>query len=153
MNVTKWICFLICTGLLAWEDLRTRQISLMTVAAGALCGALITGAEVITGPEEAGPVLLQHLTALLWGLGMLLLSRLSRGAMGKGDGLCFCSFACWWNAAELFTLLLISLVLSGTGGAVLLFLKKRNLKGSLPFLPFVFAAALILFVLSLCAGA
>ena len=152
MSTDKWICFLLCTGILAREDLRTRHISLMTASAGALCGALITGAEIITGTEEAGAVL-QHLTALLWGLGLLLLSRLSRGAIGKGDGLCFCSFACWWNAAELFTLLLVSLVLSGTGGAVLLFLKKRSLKGSVPFLPFVFAAALILFILSLCAGA
>ncbi len=148
MSSAVRICFLLYTGLLGWEDLRTGRISLLLIASGACCGLLMTAAGIAAGVEGSG-ILLSRLTALIWGAGLLILSRLTRGAMGKGDGLCFCSFACWWGPAELFGLLFGALFLSAAGGSVLLLLKKRSLKGSLPFMPFVFAAAVILSLLSL----
>lgn len=144
MKAAAEILFLIYAGLLAREDFSTGRISLVMAAGGSVCGMMMTACRIMTGPEEAGTVVLSHLAALVWGLGMLLLSRLSRGAMGKGDGICFCSFACWRNVSELFLLLLVSLFLSAVFGSVLLLLKKKGLKESLPFLPFVFAGALLL---------
>lgn len=148
MNGAAGLCFLIYTGMLAREDIKTGNISLLLTAAGAFCGLLLTACRIMSGADSAGTVLLPRLAALLWGLGLLMLSRLTRGAMGKGDGICFCSFACWWDAAELFGLLLVSLLLSAAGGTALLLLKRKKIRESLPFLPFVFAASVILYALS-----
>ena len=149
MSTAEEIVFLVYAGILAGQDVRTGRISVVTAAAGALCGAMMTAGSLISGTETAGPVLASHMTALIWGLGLLLLARLTRGALGKGDGICFCSFACWWDAGRVFALLLTALLLSAAAGSVYLLLKKKSMKGSLPFLPFVFAAAVILCFVSL----
>ena len=87
----QWICFMLYAGFLAWEDLRTGYISLHMILSGSLVGMGFLGMEIWAGASWE-TCLLTHGTALFWGILLLLASRLTRGAVGKGDGLCFLSF-------------------------------------------------------------
>ena len=52
---------------------------------------------------DSGPML--HGPALLAGIGLVLLSRLTEGALGEGDGLFFLISACYLTLPEVLALL------------------------------------------------
>lgn len=148
MNELQWICFMVYTGFLAWEDLKTGSVSLLLIVSGALAGLGFLGLELMQGGSLQGS-LAAHGPALFWGLLLLLAARLSRGAVGKGDGLCFLSFACWWNYIQLFMLLFLSLLFSALFGTLLILCKRKDRKASLPLMPFLWGAAWLLPILFL----
>ena len=146
MTGWDWLCqgtFLLYTGQLAAEDGKTGTFRLRTLLAGGLCGLLLRLAGLIRfggqWTAEAGAVLI----AVLPGIGLVLLGKLTRGAVGKGDGLCFMSFGIWWRAEQVFSLLFLSLLLLGCVGLFLICFRngKRDLR--LPFGPFILAAAVL----------
>lgn len=85
--------------------------------------------------------------ARLWGssigLVVILISILTQGKIGMGDGLILCVTGIslgLWNNLELFlTALLLSAILS----IILLVAKKVDRKQGIPFVPFIFMAFLI----------
>ena len=144
MTLLKWASFLLYTAVLAWEDYRSGMLDLRSIAAGALVGAAFLVLEAVGAAQGWLSILLSRGSALLWGILLLILSRLSRDALGKGDGLCFLSFAVWWGFIRVFSLLFLSLLLSALAGMGLLLLRRKKRKDSLPLMPFLWGAALVL---------
>ena len=121
--------WLVMLTVAAWEDLRERQVSMMLL----MC-FFIPGMRNMCIAD--GKV---HWWAMLTGLGMLLLSKVTDGSLGKGDGCFFLVRACYLNFKEISLLFLGSLGISCVWAMVLL--GKRywtkdmgKVKDTIPFL-------------------
>ena len=73
--------FFLFLGIAAWQDLRTRSISLEVLTAGAAAGMAVCVLEG-RGLEEIVP-------AMIPGIALLLINRFAGGIIGEGDGLFF----------------------------------------------------------------
>ena len=73
--------FFLFLGIAAWQDLRTRSISLEVLTAGAAAGMAVCVLEG-RGLEEIVP-------AMIPGIALLLINRFADGIIGEGDGLFF----------------------------------------------------------------
>ena len=152
----KWIettCFLVYSGCLALYDLKSGRIPLVLILAGGASGLLFRLAQWQGGEILGKEILLSYGPGLLWGLLLLLLVKPSRGSVGAGDGLCFLSFALWRDYGWLFSLLFSSLLLLALFGLLQMLKKKRDLKSSLPLLPFVWVCAAGMTVFDCITGA
>ncbi len=137
------ILFLSFAAIAAWQDFRNRQVSLLlflifAVAALPFCVA-----------DPAG-----CLPGIIPGLVLLLISRLTAGAVGFGDGLFFIVSGLYLGAFGNFTLLFASFFLGGIFSLAVFVIQriKNNRyagKETLPFLPFAAAAALFFVVMDL----
>ena len=135
--------------LLAVWDVRRRELPAWLIAAGGAAGLLLRIIELASGAEPA--VLAgAYLPGLAAGALLLAAARLSREAVGYGDGICFCLFAFWLPWEELFTLLLTALLFCALPGLLIGLIRGRRVK-ALPFLPFVAGAYFVLNVIALAA--
>ena len=148
MNKALWFAFFIYTATLAWEDYQSGHVNALTLAAGTAVGLGFQIVDLIRG-ESLSNLLLIHGPAFIWGILLYLISRLSRGAVGIGDALCFCSFAFWLGTGRLFILLFLSLLLSAGTGVVMILRRQKNRKDSLPLMPFLWAAVCLQTILYL----
>jgi leader peptidase (prepilin peptidase)/N-methyltransferase len=123
--------WLLCLTVAALEDLKTRQVSLILLLVGSIPGIW---ALCIWG---------FHLSAHLWaasvGVFMLLLSRITKGALGEGDGYFFLFSALYWNTEQVCLLFLGSLGIGCIWGMGLFMYERWNGKfnrdtASIPFL-------------------
>jgi leader peptidase (prepilin peptidase)/N-methyltransferase len=135
--------FLLYTGQLAWEDRRSGTFRFGTILSGTLCGLLLRTACLLRSGQAPAEMLKGILFALLPGAGLILVGKITRGAVGLGDGLCFMSFGFWWEGEQVFSLLFLSLCLLGCTGLFLICFRngKRDLK--LPFGPFILAGGVL----------
>ena len=83
---------------------------------------------------------------------LLMLSLLSGGKIGEGDGICL--LACGLYAGITKTILIVetALVTAAVSGAVLLLTKRRKADDQLPFVPFLAAASTLVLLCGLCSG-
>lgn len=142
-------CGFLCYG--AWKDLRTRQIFPGFLMMMGLTGILARAAFCFICWKEQGSWMeygADWAEALLVGGVLLVLSRLTKGALGAGDGWFFIASSAWLGAKKLMLLLM--------GGMILCFIfcgfvvmwgawKRISVKNKkIPFLPFLIPAAAIL---------
>ena len=97
----RWF-WLMCLSVGAVEDIRSRCISGKLLA---ICGAAGMAAAWWSG-------LAAHVPGLLAGLTVLAVSRLTKGAVGAGDGLFLLASACYLTAGEIWLFLLGGLAVS-----------------------------------------
>ncbi len=124
-------CLLGFLFFVALLDYRKGEIPLLLVAAGFLC---FTGMRLILGnltiPEMA--------LGLIPGAFLLLLSVLTKQAVGLGDGavlLCVGVFFGWLATVILFG---ISIFSAAIGSILIMITKKKKRKETMPFLPFLY---------------
>ncbi|MDF2905078.1 MAG: putative rane protein [Herbinix sp.] len=125
----------------AIQDLRNKKVTLWV---------LIIGAVLTVGclPFAHNLSIAGRIGGLAVGLAVVLLSKVTEGKIGMGDGILLCisglSLGFWCNL-ELFG---IALLLAAMLSILLLILRRVNRKQSIPFVPFLFVGYLILFVAS-----
>lgn len=88
--------------------------------------------------------LMDRLAGTAIGAAVMLLSYITAGKIGMGDGilLCITGFGLgFWGNMELFCL---ALMMAAGFSIMLLVLRKANVKKSIPFIPFMLAGYLIL---------
>ena len=143
------IAFLIYTGALAYSDKKTGTVPLVLILSGAGCGLLLRIAAGIPGEQSLRALLLSYAPGAVWGLLLLIASRTSRRAVGRGDGYCFLSFVFWKDHFTVFRLLFFSVLLLGVFGILLILFRKQKRDLRLPLMPFVWISALFLSVAEL----
>ncbi len=111
--------WLLCLTAAALEDLKTRQVSVWILFA-----AMIPGLWNLCCSDIE-----PHLWSALAGIVMLVLSRMTEGALGEGDGWFFLVCALYWKWWEVWILLLGGLGIGSIWGTVL-FLYRRWNQGS-----------------------
>ena len=140
-----WLCLLA-----AW-DIRRGELPAVLLAAGGTAGLLLRITDLAAG-TALSVLAAAYLPGLAAGGLLLAAARISREAVGYGDGICFCLLAFWLPWEELYTPLFTALVLCALPGLAAGLIRGRRLK-ALPFLPFVAGAYLVLLLLALSGGA
>ena len=132
--------FLLFLGIAAWQDLRTRSISLEVLTAGAAAGMAVCVLEG-RGLEEIVPA--------IPGIALLLINRFAGGIIGEGDGLFFLVAVFFLEWKEIVLLLISGQFFCGIFGLAMavsvMTIGGRNgnlRKMRLPFLPFLLPTAL-----------
>lgn len=138
--------FFLFLGIAAWQDLRTRSISLEVLTAGAAAGMAVCVLEG-RGLEEIVP-------AMIPGIALLLINRFADGIIGEGDGLFFLVAGFFLEWKEIVLLLISGQFFCGIFGLAMAVSVMTigggkigggngNLrKMRLPFLPFLLPTAL-----------
>ena len=75
---------------------------------------------------------------------LLLLSFLSRGKIGEGDGICLLVCGLFVGITQTVWILELALLFTAAAGAALLLTKRLRADDQIPFLPFLAAASIIL---------
>lgn len=136
----KEMLFLIFLAVAAWQDMRDKEIDAwLYVVFG---GLIWFGKLCFDGPVE----LWQEAVNAVPGIALVLLSRLSGGAVGEGDGWFFVVAGVAlgvWNAVALFFMSLFLCCLWCAGMAVWGWRRRISVRRkTVPFLPFVLPAVL-----------
>lgn len=136
----KEMLFLIFLAVAAWQDMRDKEIDAwLYVVFG---GLIWFGKLCFDGPVE----LWREAVNAVPGIALVLLSRLSGGAVGEGDGWFFVVAGVAlgvWNAVALFFISLFLCCLWCAGMAVWGWRRRISVRRkTVPFLPFVLPAVL-----------
>ena len=129
-----WLAVLTAAAAIDWK---TRKLPVWLMVLGTVPG--------LWNFFDSGPML--HGPALLAGMGLVFLSRLTEGALGEGDGLFFFFFACYLTLPEVLALLAGGLAVSSIWGIWLWSKCLRNQRGNpqtIPFLTCLWPAGCIL---------
>ena len=128
------VIILTMLGVHAAEDLKRRRIALPCLLVFGLVGAVV---QLYCRDMTFFSVGL----GMAVGIGMLLLSLLTKGSIGMGDGLVFCVTGIYLGGARNLELLFTSLLYAALFSLFLLAKGRgavRKRKKEIPFLPFVF---------------
>ena len=123
-------------------DIRSRRIPLWYLLGFSVAGVPVNLFLLNVTLPEIG-------LGLLPGLIFILLSRLTKGAIGMGDAILITAMGIFAGWSETLTLLLAACILSSLTAAVLLIFFKKKMKDSIPFAPFLGIACAAELVLSL----
>lgn len=131
-------CVLLGTlGVHSIEDMRKRKITVSITMFSAIIGVLLH----LLYLDES---IFFMLAGMLSGVSILLLSKLSGGRIGAGDGIVFMLTGLYIGVWENMILMCISFFLAGVFGIFWIIIKKKSLQEKLPFMPFLFTAYLVL---------
>lgn len=132
--------YLIITGyavICAWEDYRKRCIDLRISTAVGVTGCIIC--TLLIFQKESGVVLKETALAMLPGIIIMVLSDLSDGAVGMGDGLFFLIYGLYMNIGSVIAAVITAWIIAAIIGLCVLAgdagMRKRNRT-----IPFVTAA-------------
>ncbi|MCR4656392.1 MAG: prepilin peptidase [Lachnospiraceae bacterium] len=114
----------------SYTDLKMRLVSLISVA-GAVVLSLAAG--FFTEGKDIGSLV----SGAAPGIVLLVLSRLSQGAVGEGDAYIFIALGIMLGIGKCMYILIVSLVISSMLGIALLIINPEKNTDHLPFIPFV----------------
>ncbi len=125
---------------MAEADLKKHCVPLVFAAAGpfAFCLVRIFLLE---------PQIKDMLLGLIPGALLLIISKLSRQAIGYGDGIMLISSGILTGLFGAVFMLLVSMLLASAVSIVLMMIKKGKGKTQLPFIPFMFGAYVVMLAL------
>lgn len=128
MNVITMILGAALIGL-AFADIKYREIPVLPVC-------FLAGIVILVRLWK-GTGLTELLLGLFPGILLLLISYLSHGSIGTGDGLVLCVIGLGSGMETTVVMLGTALFVGGIYAAIMLFLKKVGRKTEIPFLPFL----------------
>lgn len=136
-------CFTILFLLfLSAEDLKSRRVRFLPAL-------FFAGGMFLSHLILADLPLEEFLWGILLGAGLLTISLITHSAIGSGDALAVLACAAALGGSVEFAALLLSLLLTASFSLFLLIRRKISRKDTLPFLPFLLAGHLLLFLLQL----
>ena len=115
------ICILAFLGINSWKDIRTREVSLLSIVVFGIVGMIRAC--------FLGTVSVDLVWNVCMGAAVIMLSIISKGAVGMGDGLLFLSLGTVLSFVGLFCCCF--------WGIVVLFLSGKGKKTEMPFVPFL----------------
>ena len=119
----------------SFYDIRKKELPSWVTLAGGIIGILLWVAK--------GEFYLEQLAALLPGILCLLFAKLSREAMGYGDGLLIIMMGIYLKTDKIITVCMWAFCIAGVAALFLLVSGKKKGKQAIPFVPFLFAAFLL----------
>jgi leader peptidase (prepilin peptidase)/N-methyltransferase len=125
--------------LCAVQDILRKKIYLWVIGVGAITTLLFL-------PFCAKLPILDRIGGLIIGLCIIILSIITAGKIGTGDGALLCITGLglgFWRNLELFG---AALFLAATVSIILLIFRLADRRRSIPFVPFLFAGYLILMI-------
>lgn len=124
-------------------DIRSRVIPIRWFGISAAVAAVVAGYEIYIGSMG----MLNLLTAISPGLGLLALSLITEQQIGAGDGICAIILGVLLGMPRIFVVIMAALLLSSGWAAFLLVSHRGSRRSRMPFIPFMAAGALIVMIL------
>lgn len=90
----------------------------------------------------------ERLLGVLIGICLLVVSKVSRGQVGMGDGYVLCTIGATIGFSRNLELLCYSMFIAALAAMVLLVIKHYNKKQTMPFIPFLFLGYLGCFIVN-----
>lgn len=128
VNITLTMTLL---GICAYFDLKEKKIPVLPIF-------LSIGFHIFFSVYQDNFRFISLLAALLLGAGFCLLSLLSKGALGMGDGLLAAACGVSLGFYKALALFFYGFLLTGLTGFLLLIRKKKSRKEELPLVPFLY---------------
>ncbi|PKM94584.1 MAG: hypothetical protein CVU84_11000 [Firmicutes bacterium HGW-Firmicutes-1] len=131
-----FLVYVLC--MLTIHDLLDKCIPLRWLVLGGVMGSVM----LVYNPNIS--ILEGIAGSFITGVLLVIISKVTRGGIGIGDGFVFAfiSLIVGWKMA--LTVLILAFMLSGFIGIVLFVLKKVNHKTSIPFMPFILAVTIFI---------
>lgn len=123
--------------LLSYEDIRYKTVPIWQLAIlGIVCGINMayTGDLMKKIPADI-------LWGFVFGVGILLISVLT-GWIGAGDGIVMLFLGIGLGAVKMINIFCMALVFMAVGAGILIMCRKIYFKYQMPFIPFIFLAAM-----------
>ena len=121
----------IMLGICAYSDIRSRVINVLLVAG---FGALSLVFHLVSG--DMPPVSI--VTALLPGAVLLLISRLTKGKLGEGDGVVIMALGLMTGGLDGVRILTAGLIFAAATGVILIIAGYRKYTNTMPLIPYIF---------------
>ena len=140
MRIVLYVIFGIYIAVLSLEDLLKKSVPVALLAAGVLfipAGLLTEGAESIS--------IADNILGLIPGAVLLVISFVSRGQIGAGDGCLVMMLGASLRIETVIRILTAELLLITVFSGVMLVMRKLKRKSTLPFIPFLFAGYILSF--------
>lgn len=137
--VLQQIVFLGMLGLSAYQDYKEKKVSLYCVLFAGIAGIAL---HILFLEHSVADIL----AGMSIGAVVLMISWVSRGRIGLGDGMVLVIsgiFLGFWQNLKLF---MMALLLAGIWSLFLLTIKKKGRNYRIPFLPFLLAAYLFILI-------
>ncbi len=130
-RVCRITCLVGVLGICTYTDMRRKEISMITIGVFAIPAVILNFIFV----QES---IWQQVGGLCVGIVLLIISKVSKGAVGEGDGYLLMItgllLGLWGNLQLLMGALLLAAIFS----SVLLIMNQADKKKELPFVPFLF---------------
>jgi leader peptidase (prepilin peptidase)/N-methyltransferase len=139
-----WIAAIFMLTGLSVSDLKSRTIPVLPVL---LFAAAMGGVHVFSGDLPALRILAGIFAGTLPGLFLLAVSPASGSSIGTGDGIAVAACGAAIGFSSEFASLTAALLLCCAYSAVLLIQRKAGRKDTLPFLPFLAAGHILVFLM------
>ncbi len=130
------VCLLIFLFIVAFKDLKTKEVSIKLCGVFSGIGLLLIILKIMSGYEIS---LLSLLGGMALGAAFLLISAFSRGALGMGDGLVMTICGLYMGFEINLEIIFLAFLASAIIGSILWIMKKKRKKETIAFLPFVMA--------------
>lgn len=136
----------------SYTDLRERGISLALLAAFSTSCAVLMISVLIFGERLVflkrslvyEPDIINIIAGLIPGLILLIISMLTKEAIGRGDVYVVMLLGFMLGFEKILTILCLSMVMTALTGLVCMVLGIRSRKDSLPYIPFILGAYTIM---------
>lgn len=128
--------FLIIAGV---QDIKEKQISLKLCIAYGIVGILLYISNCIYGNKE----LWQLGIALLPGVGMIVISYMTKERIGIGDGVVMVIMGLFFSYEKIISILVMGIMFSTLVSLYLLVVKKVSKEYEIPFVPFLLMASVV----------
>lgn len=118
-------------------DISHQEVSVKLCLGISILGSFIL---LITGAKNIWQLAL----GLIPGLFIMLVSIISRGRIGMGDGIIIMAMGILWGLESVFASLFLGMCMVGTISSIMLVTGKWRISKKIPFVPFLSAASAIL---------
>jgi len=147
--LTKLLGAYIFISMAGIYDYKTRKIPNYIPISMFCFGIVILGIESFL-MKELSPYLISSLIGSLASMTVLYVaSKLSKGGVGFGDVKLFGAIGFCVGMYAVFTVMTLAIVLCALAAVPILIMKKKTIRGDLPFAPFIYLAYVITLILSL----
>lgn len=123
----------------SYWDLRYKEIPLLVTVGAGVMGLFLS----FLGQREW----LDLLWALIPGVVCLGIGRLTREAIGYGDGFLLCAMGMYLSCEQLLSVCMAAFVVAGVTALGLLAFRRKRGKDQIPFVPFLLVAAIMQYLI------
>lgn len=135
MNDLKFWIVIGILGIQSYYDIRYKKVPLFLTVIGTILGLIY-----FLGNKD---IHLFLLGAFIPGAVCLLYGKVTKEALGYGDGLLILMMGCYFNLKELLGICFLAFMIGGLVALGLLVIFRRSGKQEIPFVPFLFVAVIL----------
>lgn len=136
-EIWQWIILVFFLIPLSIEDIKKNEICVWFISVGLLTGILLSA---LLNGLPFGP---GYFAQFLPGIAILITACLTKGCIGKGDGMVCLFLGSILPFSFVVSSLILGFVIAAVYGLILIVMKRAKRKTQLPFIPFLFMGVII----------